>query len=60
MGPKKGRRNVRKEVPTDTPKEFEFGDTEADGGRENRGRGEVRRARTPQSHTEEGVAKQDQ
>ena len=31
MGPKKGRRNVRKiEVPTDTPAEFEFGETAAD------------------------------
>ena len=31
MGPKKGRRNVRKiEVPTHIPKEFELGDTAAD------------------------------
>ena len=31
MGPKKGRRNVKKiEVPTDTSTEFELGDTAAD------------------------------
>ena len=31
MCPKKGRRNVRKvEIPTDTPTEFELGDTAAD------------------------------
>ena len=31
MGPKMGRKNVRKiEIPTDTPTEFEFGDTVAD------------------------------
>ena len=31
MGPKKGRRNVRKiEAPTDTPTKFELGDTAAD------------------------------
>ena len=31
IGPKKGRKNVRKiKVPTDTPTEFELGDTAAD------------------------------
>ena len=71
MGPEKGRKNVRKiEVPTDTPTEFELGDTAADiqrrEDREQREkeaekqqreeREEAKTAETPQSHSEEGVA----
>ena len=46
MSPKKGRKNVKKiEVPTDTPTEFELGDTatEGDGEGENREAGGARR-----------------
>ena len=69
MGPKTGRRNVRKvEVPTDTPTEFELGDTatvlrrektelrerEEAEKQQRQEREEARRTETP--HTVEGVA----
>ena len=49
------KRNVRKiEVPTDTPTEFELGDTAAD---IQRRREEATRVETSQLHTDEGLAK---
>ena len=72
MDPKKRRINLTKtEVPTDTPTDFELGDTAVDRGGGRRENREKRRQRNnrggrrgrrpegpkiPQSHIEEGVA----
>ena len=50
IAPKKARKNVRKiEAPTDTPTEFELGDTAADIQKKREVREQARIGETPQS-----------